>query len=320
MFFEGSEKKVEVVVNSSQSLLNREESFWHKLVNSCGAQIISSIKSNCCKAFLLSESSLFVWKDRIVLITCGVTTLAHAVEFFIKNLDGSIENIIFERKNEVFPRQQMTTFNEDVDLITRFTPGQSFLFGNLEDHHLLLFHKNSPYVPLDEDVTLEVLMYGIKGRAKKVFEDENLTANQIREFTGVGQIFDGFLIDDYKFEPKGYSLNALKGQFYFTIHVTPQEIGSYVSFETNYKIEGSYSKVVERVIGIFEPSSFDVVVFKTKEPEFVDVKDFGAVCAQHQTLECGYEVFYSQFVQGVETTVGINKQLKSATEITELNV
>ena len=67
LFFEGSEKKAEIIVDNHQfSLLNDiSDDFWQLLVERCQAKIISSIQNESCKAFLLSESSLFVWSDRI---------------------------------------------------------------------------------------------------------------------------------------------------------------------------------------------------------------------------------------------------------------
>jgi len=41
-------------------------------------------------------------------------------------------------------------------------------------------------------------------------------------------------IDDYSFEPCGYSLNALDDEFFWYIHITPEAQYSYLSFETNH--------------------------------------------------------------------------------------
>ena len=61
MFFEGSEKKLEVVVKpEAGSLRQKDESFWKQLVQASRAQILSKISSESCDAYLLSESSLFV--------------------------------------------------------------------------------------------------------------------------------------------------------------------------------------------------------------------------------------------------------------------
>ncbi|WP_413700374.1 hypothetical protein ACLKMH_00155 [Psychromonas sp. KJ10-10] len=80
MFYEGSEKRLEIT--SSLNLLEFEYDFWSTMVEQAGAYIISNIENNEVKAFLLSESSLFVWKHRLLLITCGETNLVHASLYF----------------------------------------------------------------------------------------------------------------------------------------------------------------------------------------------------------------------------------------------
>ena len=51
---------------------------------------------------------------------------------------------------------------------------------------------------------------------------------------------------DVLFEPCGYSLNAMKGDTYYTMHVTPEEDFSYASFETNLDAK-SYEALVQYV-------------------------------------------------------------------------
>ena len=76
MFFEGSEKKIELVVNSKvKDLRALGDSFWEEVVGKCQAEILSKISSSRVDSYLLSESSLFVWSDRFIMITCGQTQL-----------------------------------------------------------------------------------------------------------------------------------------------------------------------------------------------------------------------------------------------------
>lgn len=49
--------------------------------------------------------------------------------------------------------------------------------------------------------------------------------------SGIGALLVGAAIDDYVFEPCGYSMNALDGAAFTTIHVTPEEDFSYASVE-----------------------------------------------------------------------------------------
>ena len=72
MFFEGSEKKIQVVVTEAhKGLRKRPKDFSRELVHNCNATILSELSNNYCDSYLLSESSLFVWDDRILMITCG---------------------------------------------------------------------------------------------------------------------------------------------------------------------------------------------------------------------------------------------------------
>ena len=69
--------------------------------------------------------------------------------------------------------------------------------------------------------------------------------------SGIDKLIPGCLIDDYLFDPCGYSMNGLmRGGYYVTIHITPESEFSYVSFETNYPL-ASYSDLIARVIRTF---------------------------------------------------------------------
>ena len=75
-FFEGTEKKVELVIDSSlPSLRSRGDEYWNRIVRLAGARVLSKIANDSCNAYLLSESSLFVFDHKLVMITCGTTCL-----------------------------------------------------------------------------------------------------------------------------------------------------------------------------------------------------------------------------------------------------
>lgn len=296
--FEGSEKKLEIVLSKkAPSLRKWPLKKWEEVISAARAQILSSISSQHCDAYLLSESSLFVWDNRLTMITCGTTTLAHAALKALEMIpDELIECLVYERKNEYFPQHQKSDFLDDIKLINQRCSGKAFRLGTVDEHHLYMFHSDRSYSPDLNDRTFEVLMYDLQGTAKEVFNTQGLTREKIRELTRVDQILPGFLIDDFSFSPIGYSLNALKDQYYFTIHVTPQEVSPYVSFETNMVDKGQVNDVLKSVIDVFKPRSFDTVFFDSSErQELIQLKGYKRRSDVRQSFEFGYSLQYGQF-------------------------
>jgi S-adenosylmethionine decarboxylase len=301
MFFEGSEKKLEMIIEPSRpSLRSWGDEVWAEVVAQAQAQILSKISSDHCDAYLLSESSLFVWDDRLTMITCGQTTLVQAALDVYKRLDRSgVRTLIYERKNEYLPQLQHSDFFKDIEVLRSVVPGKAFRFGDADEHHLYLFHMDNQYTPGAKDTTLEVLMYDLQGVANQVFNCSGMTTDEIRSRTKVDQILPGFEVDDFVFDPCGYSLNALKGNTYFTIHVTPQEVSPYVSFETNIKMEESYLPLIRRVLEVFQPTCFDTVIFCPNSLAPFEMKGFQQKTVVQEDLACGYNVNFSHFFQPI---------------------
>ncbi|RMZ77225.1 hypothetical protein DV738_g4545, partial [Chaetothyriales sp. CBS 135597] len=102
-------------------------------------------------------------------------------------------------------------------------------------------------------------------------------------------------IDAYLFTPCGFSANAVipapegeKGKHYFTVHVTPEPICSYASFETNVPCgqKGRQTtEIIQHVVDIFKPGRFTVTLFeaKTNMDEFAVAE--GDTMAQIKYLE-----------------------------------
>lgn len=295
MYFEGSEKKFELIARGA-AFRQKPEVFFAALVELAGAKILSKIKGDKIDAYLLSESSLFVADDCITMLTCGRTTLVRAAAFLIEQVGrDKVDFLSYERKNEYFPRQQETDFYKDVKLLRDIVPGQAYRFGFPDEHHLMLFHLDKPYKPRALDCTLEILMYNLEGPAREIFNC-NQTLERVRQLTKLDQIFPGFQIDDYLFQPCGYSLNAIRGGEFYTIHVTPEETGSYVSFETNIQLGDRVSSTLRNVTEVFQPRSFDLIYFHPeRELPRLDIAPFQRSNNVRQSLGCGFEVGFATY-------------------------
>lgn len=90
--------------------------------------------------------------------------------------------------------------------------------------------------------------------------DKFVSSAQTTTDSGIRSIFEEFDIDDYVFEPCGYSMNGLNEQGsidgqYSTIHITPEEGFSYASCElSNVECEDLDAfAYVRKVANVFKP-------------------------------------------------------------------
>ncbi|MFD2165888.1 adenosylmethionine decarboxylase [Thalassotalea euphylliae] len=300
MFFEGSEKKAEILVDANKInlLTDIDNAFWSKLVECCHAQILSSIENQHCKAFLLSESSLFVWQDRFLILTCGETHLVNSVEYFLANQGSDlVEHVIYQRKNEYFAQAQPSCFGDDIKVLTKFVEGKAYRFGELDGHHTYIFHQDNHFKAVETDKTYELLAYQISATASEHLTQPNLSSADIRDFLCIEALLPDFIIDDYVFEPYGYSLNAIRGHEYLTIHVTPQADSSYISFESNMNLV----KLAPKILAVLQPASFDLLSFN--EQDFAEQaiahipEQYVSNALVNSTLSNDYIVHFANFIQ-----------------------
>ena len=108
------------------------------------------------------------------------------------------------------------------------------------------------------------------------------------EDLGVTGILPGFQVDEYVFAPTGYSLNALRDQHYYTVHVTTERPGSYVSFETNCLDDAEHT--VACVLEIFRPTTWDTALFSPADQPYQLRSRSPLRRCVRQTLACGYVV------------------------------
>ena len=298
--FEGTEKKVELVVGEgAPALLDLGDEFWRSICHAAGAEILSRISCDSCVAYLLSESSLFVFRNKMLMLTCGRTSLVDGVLALLETVPAEqIEMLIYQRKNEAFPHEQPSSFHDDASRLNGRLPGRAFRFGHEDEHHLYMFHLARPYESSADDVTVEILMYGLdEGVRREFWQESSESGETIRKTTGIDRILPGFQIDDHRFDPGGYSLNAIRGDEYYTVHVTPEEHASYASFETNHRFGQDPNEMISRVLQIFRPRSYDLVLFDHAASMPVDAGSYRLHSHVVQAIDCGYEVRFMNFSQ-----------------------
>lgn len=231
MFYEGTEKRL-LICTKSLNLFDFDDQFWQQLVVNCGAEILSSIQNTQLKAYLLSESSLFVWQDKLLLITCGNTQLVKAALFLQQELTKQqISTLIFQRHQALKPQLQSSNFQQDTLLLEKQFNGQQQHWGDDYQGDLFVFGEIS-----EKNITTQsiYMLHGLNGKLATKLQTETLDKQQILEKLKLDVFFDDLIIDHFSFEPKGYSLNAICGENYLAIHLTPEQLSTYLSVETSF--------------------------------------------------------------------------------------
>ena len=289
-FFEGSEKKFEIVVqDQTKSLRSRGREFWESIVQVSGANILSEISNEHIVAYLLSESCLFVWDDRVLMITCGRTRLVESLLGVLER--ESVKCLLYQRKNEFRAKEQSSSFLEDVAQLRANVPGRAMRFGEIHGHHNLLFHSTGDTHSDPEDKTLEFLMYDISPASSDFLITRGQSVEEINRFFDIDRIFEGYQVDAYNFQPCGYSLNAIKDDLYYTIHITPEKAHSYASIETN-DCDGQ-KNVIEAFFERLEPDSFDIMSFNMEYAPAAMSYECKSVFKEK--LSIGYQVFFAHY-------------------------
>jgi len=115
--FEGAEKKIEVVFrpvpNDLTGLRSIPPQIWQTaILDTIHCTIIGTTSNAHFDAYVLSESSLFVYPYKVILKTCGTTTLLQAIQPLIElakvQCNIAPDSAFFSRKNFKFPERQLS--------------------------------------------------------------------------------------------------------------------------------------------------------------------------------------------------------------------
>ena len=300
--YEGPEKKLEIILYTAQpGLRDNNDRRWERVVEASRAEIISQTSAKYLDAYLLSESSLFVWDDRILMITCGKTTPLEALpEIFQIVGREKVALIFYERKNFMFPQEQPADFEEDVVLIEKYFSGKSYRLGPANHDHVHVFFSSHAKAHIEQDTTLQVLMQGITPSVIDIFCSYSTNdCDQITEQSGLNRIYPHMMTASHVFSPNGYSLNGIIDDKYYTVHVTPQPDWSYASFETNV-LETDYSQIIKRVVSIFKPEKFSLLLTTSMNEKILNGhSNFVSVIPEYHVderslyeFDCGYLIMF----------------------------
>lgn len=336
-FFEGVEKILEVYFASDdeddckRDLRDIKRSSWDKILHEGKCSILVKGSNSFCDSYILSESSLFVYPNKVIIKTCGKTTplscLPALESYARKEVALSIRGLGFHRKNYSFPKDQIgchRSFNDEVsamrDLFPKFQD-QSHMLGSIDSEHWVTY--NAGFTTNDDDdVVMHLLCYDMENTSM-FFQSAKNTAESVTKRLELEKMICGndkktreeVLIHAHMFEPCGYSMNGLNGSKYVTVHVTPESHCSYASFETNCT-KTSHVVLMKEILRKLCPKRFTVVLHgkTTTSSDPTELKDVFVGKTAHYTRRsnhvastslrrvCSVSHFYDSSIAGAESS------------------
>eukprot|EP00056_Hartaetosiga_gracilis_P012309 m.195792 g.195792 ORF g.195792 m.195792 type:complete len:369 (-) comp13671_c1_seq1:284-1390(-) len=340
-FFEGQEKTLEVwfhpqhkhkdvrhvgksLAHGDLRLMTRDQ--INNILELAKCSILEEHHNNHIHSFVLSESSLFITATRIILKTCGQTTLLDALPAIITHAKSvgleSVEEVIYTRREFLRPHEQVgihTSFEKEAKYLQEYLGGGHCCSYGKENttNQWYLFMLNSPLRShTHPDTTIEILMSDIEEDALALFFKGEHGAKEVTELSKINTLVlqqDGEGVVDIKeflFEPCGYSCNGIVEDAYFTLHITPQKEFSFISFETDIILD-DYTSLFSRVLDLFRPKNVIVNVLANKHCKFshakdsfnfkaIEAKGFNSVAEEEEDFEC-VTVSYAHFKKNTLT-------------------
>lgn len=170
--FEGPEKLLEVwfaptsdAIPASakpNGLKSVSAAKWVEMLDLVHCKILSVVESEYVDAYLLSESSMFVFPHKLVLKTCGITTLLSGLPRILEiaalsagfphvaahpekgiAAAATTHRVFYSRKNFLFPHQQRgphRSWRDEVRALDRlFHGGSAYMIGKMNGEHWYLY-------------------------------------------------------------------------------------------------------------------------------------------------------------------------------------
>eukprot|EP00271_Cylindrocystis_brebissonii_P000221 TRINITY_DN1025_c0_g1_i1.p1 TRINITY_DN1025_c0_g1~~TRINITY_DN1025_c0_g1_i1.p1 ORF type:complete len:960 (+),score=154.59 TRINITY_DN1025_c0_g1_i1:653-3532(+) len=269
--------------------------------------IVSHLPNEFFDSYVLSESSLFIYANRAVIKTCGTTKLLSAIPNLLESaarLSLVPRRCKYTRGTFLFPDAQPAPYNSfagETQLLEKHFGhlgggGKAFVLGDTlrsPNWHVYvadaasaspvvreasLFKMRIPSTvgsatkegskePL---YTLEMCMTKLDRTVAKQFFQEAKFASPAActKASGIGELLPKSQIDDFLFEPCGYSMNGIEDTAHSTIHITPEDGFSYASFEAMGYGDSTVklSKLVKEVLATFKPGSFSLALHCNAPP------------------------------------------------------
>ncbi|KAG0611036.1 hypothetical protein M758_7G109500 [Ceratodon purpureus] len=328
--FEGFEKRLEIEFHAApvfkdpngRGLRDLARAELDAMLRVAECTIVAVMSNAELDSYVLSESSLFVYPQSIIIKTCGTTKLLCIVPVLLEataRLAMKVSRVKYTRGTFMFPGVQPSphgSFSEEVGYLERYfggvgEGGRAYVMGSrgkFPNWHIYTA-SDGGNAASEPAFTLEMCMTKLdKQSAAQFYKGAGRASGaEMTSAANIGSLLPESRICDFAFDPCGYSMNGIEGGAHSTIHVTPEDGFSYASFEAMGYRHGTADLgfLVERVVAVFKPAVLAMSVHVTGSSRGrvgsgswgASVCPRGYVCngSSRQELPCGGAVVFHTF-------------------------
>lgn len=286
MVFEGCEKRLELQFQQRGGATMRAHSVsaWIDVVAAAGAVVLSHTQEVQFDAYVLSESSLFVYDGCVVLITCGQTRVFDAIARVLdlaRECKMVLSTLWYSHCDFAFPQLQppehQTTHNEREALLRMFPDSFYSVVGAQQQRQLHAF--TCARLPRTDRPLLAIYMQGIPEHVCAHYTQSSPMASgaDMARQAGLDACMAAYgrRVDAHAFSPCGLSVNGVmhEGGGHWAVHVTPENSNTYVSFEA---VAGRswHQSLMRALLSLFRPDAACVVTSGVLAPQTIHVPHY----------------------------------------------
>ncbi|PIA39347.1 hypothetical protein AQUCO_02600061v1 [Aquilegia coerulea] len=301
--FEGFEKRLEINFSGDDPMIGiglrqLEFELLEEILDAVQCTVVSAMGNGFFDAYVLSESSLFVYPTKIIIKTCGTTQLLKSIPPLLvhaHHMGLHVSGCRYTRGSFIFPKAQSfphSSFREEVMYLEENLPSNlcyrkacvmpSKKSKSSHSWHVYTASDEQYMVQHNPDMfTIEVCMTELdRILARKFFRrpgdiySGDLSGKEMTALTGIGNINPAALVCDFGFDPCGYSMNSIDGAQYATIHVTPEDGYSYASFECiGSHYDTNILEILKKAVQVFRPATMSISITGATEDLYTRVRD-----------------------------------------------
>lgn len=219
---------------------------WREILRPAGVGILSEVRLGTSRAYVLSESSLFIRSDEVILVTCGRSNIVQALAGILQHEPPPIDAFMFEARAAEKTSAAERRFAADSERLGGLLPA-ALGSRTFSDHEACFYFTARCSATTCRTETTRALMHGPR-------KDPCSESVHVSLRTKLRPMLGEFVQDDWRFEPSGYSANFLGRFGSACMHYSP-DAANYLSFELSAPVTSARSDLAD-LVSVLEPQDW----------------------------------------------------------------